>query len=261
MNTWHYRTARDLGLTAASRHQSLTRECGLLDSLVRLAWASAIRTLLATWNSLEIHGRERLPKHGPFVLIANHTSHLDALALAAALPLRWLDRIHPIVAGDYFFQKRSLAAFAATALNALPIWRRQKTGCARALLGLRARLSAEEAIYIVFPEGARSRDGIMHPFKPGLGLLVAETDVPVLPCYLSGAFAAMPPHRAFPRRSMVSLEIGQPMTFESIPNEREGWSRIAAMTETAVRQLARNAPTDARQHPPTPSHLPFFLGC
>ena len=261
MNSWHYRTALDLGLTAANRHQSLSRECGLPDSLVRLAWASAIRALLATWNSFEFQGREHLPKHGPFVLVANHTSHLDALALAAALPLRWLDRVHPIVAGDYFFQKRSLAAFAANALNALPIWRQQKSGCARSLLGLRARLLAEEAVYIVFPEGARSRDGIMRPFKPGLGLLVAGTDVPVLPCYLSGAFAAMPPHRAFPRHSVVGLEIGKPMTFESIPHEREGWNRIAAMTETAVRQLARNAPTDARLHPPTPSHLSLSVGC
>ena len=52
---------------------------------------------------------------------------------------------------------------------------------------------------ILFPEGTRSRTGEMGPFKPGIGALVAGTAAPVVPCYLSGAFAAWPPTSRLPR--------------------------------------------------------------
>ena len=45
--------------------------------------------------------------------------------------------------------------------------------------------------YILFPEGTRSRDGVIKEFKCGLGMLVAGTDVPVIPCYLQGTFKAL----------------------------------------------------------------------
>lgn len=241
MINWRYQPARDFGLTAMQRHQSIQRECGLGDHLVRLTWALAVRTLLALHNRLDIVGREHLPARTPFMLVANHASHLDTLVLSAALPLRCLERLHPIAAGDYFFSQRPAAAFATMALNALPVWRGKRTCGLQALLDLRARLQREEAIYILFPEGTRSRDGRMESFKPGLGLLVAATPVPVIPCYVHGAFAALPPRGIIPSAARVSLEIGPPLTFASVTNNRAGWEHIAAETEAAVRRLGARA--------------------
>ena len=59
-----------------------------------------------------------------------------------------------------------------------------------ALDELRERLVGEPAIYILFPEGTRARDGKMGKFKPGLGRIVAASEVPVVPCHLAGAFQA-----------------------------------------------------------------------
>ena len=62
----------------------------------------------------------------------------------------------------------------------------------------------------------------------GLGMLVAQTDVPVVPCYLDGAFAALKPNQKLPRPSKIKLTIGRPMVFTSVNNDRPGWEQIAA---------------------------------
>jgi 1-acyl-sn-glycerol-3-phosphate acyltransferase len=120
-------------------------------------------------------------------------------------------------------------------LNALPMWR--KNCGPHALAELRRKLQEEKAIYIIFPEGGRSRNGLMMPFKHGLGMLVAETEVPVVPCGLIGTFEALPPGRKFPRPMAIKLIIGDPLQFASTANDRAGWSQIAASVESRVRGL------------------------
>jgi 1-acyl-sn-glycerol-3-phosphate acyltransferase len=170
------------------------------------------------------------------VLVANHTSHLDALVLAAPLSWRLRDRVFPIAAGDVFFETPLAAAFAVGMLNALPMWRK-KSG-PRALEQLRRRLVEEPCGYILFPEGARSRDGAMLPFKPGLGMILAGTDVPVVPCHLDGCFQALPANRRLPSRRPIRVRIGAPLTFTGVSNNREGWVHITAALEERVKALA-----------------------
>ena len=132
-----------------------------------------------------------IPDEPPFVMIANHTSHLDALVLASVLPCRLCDRVFPVAAGDVFFNTSATSLFSATLLNALPMWR--KNCGSHALKDLRRRLVDEPCGLILFPEGTRSRDGSLQAFKVGLGMLIAGTAVPVIPCHIDGAFQAFPP--------------------------------------------------------------------
>jgi len=237
MEDWKLEPARDLGLPLNERARSLRRESGLIESGLHVSWWLALRTYFRLWHRLEIRGRENLPAQPPFAFIANHASHLDALALACALPGRWRDCIFPIAAGDTFFNTPAIAAFAAFVLNALPMWQRH---CgSHALQILRERLSTEPSIYIIFPEGTRSRDGALGPFKSGLGMLVAETTVPVVPCRLTGAFEAFPPTAKFPRPRKIRLEIGRPLAFPATKNDRAGWLEIAGCAHAAVASLNR----------------------
>jgi 1-acyl-sn-glycerol-3-phosphate acyltransferase len=121
-------------------------------------------------------------------------------------------------------------------LNALPTWRK-KCGT-HALEQLRQRLMQEPCAYILFPEGTRSRDGALMAFKPSLGMLVAETDVPVVPCYLDGCHRALTAHQHWPRPRRICLRIGQPQTFATVPNNRDGWKQIAPAMEESVKALA-----------------------
>src|SRR5438445_3413408 len=236
MEPWNLEPARDTGLTPSERFRSVRRESGLLESLAHHACFSFVRIYFAIAHRLTIIGREKLPAHGPFVLAANHCSHLDALALGTALTRRYRERAFPIAAGDVFFQSTVTSTFSAIMLNALPMWR--KNCGPHALADLRRKLQEERAIFIIFPEGGRSRNGSMMPFKHGLGMLVAETNVPVVPCGLVGTFEALPPNRKVPRPMRIKLIIGQPLKFAATPNNREGWSQIARSLESSVRELA-----------------------
>ena len=236
MHEWKLQPAKDLGLPFAKRLRSLQRESSLLETGGHLVWWSFVRGYLGLYHRLRILGRERLPAKPPFILAANHASHLDALVLAAPLPMRLRDRIFPIAAGDVFFETPVMSAFAAGLLNALPMWRKH---CGpHALQELRERLVTEPCAYILFPEGGRTRDGKTMPFKPGIGMLVAETGVPVIPCHLHGTFEALPPNTKWPRFRPITLRIGEPLVFSSVANQRSGWQAIAADIGAAIQRLA-----------------------
>ena len=236
MEPWKLEPAHDTGLTPAERLRTVRRESGLLEAIIHQFAFSIIRTYLSIAHRLRISGREHLPSHGPFILAANHCSHLDAISLIAALRPRHRERAFPIAAGDVFFQTIPISIFSAIVLNALPMWR--KNCGPHALADLRRKLETEKCIYIIFPEGSRSRDGTMNQFKPGLGMLVAETAVPVVPCFITGTFDALPPQRKIPRPARIRIMIGAPLDFAGVANEREVWSQIAQRVEASVRELA-----------------------
>src|SRR5207247_5507981 len=123
------------------------RESGLIESLTHHACFSMLRICFAVAHRLAIKGRERLPAHGPFVLAANHCSHLDALVLGAALTPRHRERAFPIAAGDVFFQSSITSTFSAFMLNALPMCRINCRPHARA--DLSRTLQAENGDFII----------------------------------------------------------------------------------------------------------------
>jgi 1-acyl-sn-glycerol-3-phosphate acyltransferase len=217
------------------RARSLRRESGLISTLAHGARWALVRGYLAVYHRLQITGREHLPQKAPFILIGNHASHLDAMVLSAPLQWRVQDRVYPLAAGDVFFESPAMAVFSASVLNAFPVWR-GKAG-PHALEEMRARLIEEPCIYILFPEGARSRDGKMMSFKGGLGRLVAGTEVPVVPCYLDGTFQALPPNCRCPRPGKITLRIGEPLVFSSVKDDGQGWKEISRQCEAVVHRL------------------------
>lgn len=173
MEEWRFEPARDLGLSGKQRRFSLRREVGLESVISCFAWRAVTRSYLALAHRLEIKGRENLPAQTPFLFVANHASHLDAIILGAILPARFIGAVFPIAAGDTFFTRRASSIFATACMNALPLWR--KNCGAHSLEELRERLLNHGPVYILFPEGTRTRTGEMARFKPGLGRLVNKS--------------------------------------------------------------------------------------
>src|SRR3982750_3917646 len=102
MYHFNYETSSSAGATAIDAHDSLVarlsrcpREPDVLCYAARSASAVLCRAWLKMYHRLEIVGPENLPDEGPFVLLSNHTSHLDALCLLAALPIRRLHSTYP----------------------------------------------------------------------------------------------------------------------------------------------------------------------
>lgn len=234
-DSWTYKPAADHGLPPAERIKSVRREPGLLEVLAHHAATGLLRTHFSLYNRLEVRNRALLPAKPPFVIISNHQSHIDAPLLSCILPRAARAAAYPVAAGDVFFKSLAHSVLSSLFINALPIWRKKAT--THALAELRERLLEGHSGLIIFPEGTRSRDGSIGVFKPGLGMLVCGTTVPVVPCHISGAFEAMPADKTLPRPHKLIVSVGQPLSFHDAPEGREGWERVAKETEAAVRGL------------------------
>ncbi len=233
--TWSYEPAPDLDQSMAERLRRFPREPDLGVYALRSFAALTIRAWLRLYHRFEVVGAEHLPVDKSFVIVANHASHLDALCVLSALPLRKLHRAFPAAAQDYFFVSLPRLAIAAVVVNALPFGRR---GNIRHSLDIcRHLLENPGNILIIFPEGTRTRTGGMEEFKPGIGLLAAGTQIPIVPCYLSGAFEAWPKGRIIPRPRKLRLRIGEPKIYAHLPAGKESCAQVSADLQKAVAAL------------------------
>lgn len=168
-------------------------------------------------TDITVEGREQLAQlSGPFVVVSNHSSHLDAPLIITALPRRLGRYVAAGAAADYFFDVWWRKGLTALFFNAFPV---DRTGL-RGRKGLATSLLDAGVPLLLFPESTRSRTGAMAPFKPGAAALCISRDVPCVPVALVGAGDAMPRGHRWPRRGRppIIVVFGEPMSPE--PGEK-----------------------------------------
>jgi 1-acyl-sn-glycerol-3-phosphate acyltransferase len=141
---------------------------------------------------------------GPFILAANHSSHTDTIAILSSLPSMVRKRTFVAAARDYFFNNVRFA-WARYLFNLIPADRRG------GLPSLRKTISSvieKNGAILMFPEGTRSRDGKIKPFKQGLGYVASTLNIPVLPIYISGGCAIMNASQFFPCSGSITVHFG-----------------------------------------------------
>ena len=181
-----------------------------------LAQDVVLKTLVWSACKVQVHGRELLDNvEEPFIVIANHSSHLDASLVLGALPRRLSKHVATGAAADYFFDKKLMGVTTSLFFNAYPVDRSGN----RTHKGLTGRLLDAGIPLLIFPEGTRSRTGAMGQFKPGVAGLSISRGVPCIPMALVGAFAAWPYYRSVPptNHPHIHVVIGHPLT--ALPNE------------------------------------------
>lgn len=234
---WKYRPAPDLDQGIAERLRDFPRQPAILVYGIRSIAALILRAWLHTYHRLRIFGRENLPSEGSFVLVGNHSSHLDAPCLVSSIPLRKLHHTFPAAAADYFFSSLPRTAVSAILINALPFERRIE---GEESLAMCSKLLASPGnILVLFPEGTRSLSGELGRFRSGIGRLVASTPIPVIPCHLSGAADAWPKGQILPKPGSLTLRIGKPRSYEDYSPDRESIIKICEDLHDAVAELGR----------------------
>jgi 1-acyl-sn-glycerol-3-phosphate acyltransferase len=204
---------------------------GLLKPLV---WRLATVTVL---------GQERLRGlSAPFVVVSNHTSHLDAPLIFGALPRKLARYVAAGAAADYFFDVWWRKGLTALFFNAFPV---DRTGL-RGRQGLATSLLDDGVSLLLFPEGTRSRTGEMGSFKPGAAALCISRDVPCLPIAILGAAEAMPYGKNWPEhgRPPIYLVFGEPMR----PEDGETASAFSERMAKEVTGLYDYAMTYRAEH-------------
>lgn len=235
MKEWSYHPSSSINKSVAESLTVFPRESDMTHTLLRVFWNLWVRLFLKIYFRLSIKGRGHLPRKKSFVLIANHSSHLDALCLTAALPLKSINRTFSIAAKDYFFSSFWRSLFSAIFINALPFDRQDEK---RESLELCANLlKVSDQVLLMFPEGTRSLTGEIQAFKKGIGILVAGVDRLVVPAYIDGAYQAWPKGNKVPKPRHVLVCLGQSINFAEIPRTEEGYQKVAQLCESAVRNL------------------------
>jgi 1-acyl-sn-glycerol-3-phosphate acyltransferase len=171
------------------------------------------------WKTLvtvTVRGQENVKDiTGGYVVVANHSSHLDTPLIMGGLPRKLVRYLAAGAAADYFFDVWWRRGLTALFFNAFPV---QRT--AGGIRSISAKSLLERGIpLLVFPEGTRSKDGNFGQFKPGAAALASSCNVPCIPVALVGVYIAHPRGTNWPKRGRlpVGVVIGEPM--HALPGE------------------------------------------
>jgi 1-acyl-sn-glycerol-3-phosphate acyltransferase len=182
----------------------------LMDRWWDLGKTTCFYTMTALF-SLRTAGTQHVPRSGPVLLLSNHQSFLDPILAGLPIP-RYVRFVH-----RQSLKKNRLLAWVMASLRAIPIDHR---GFSRE--GLQATLDSLAAGNCVgmFPEGERTHDGTVQPFKPGIALLLKRVKAPIVPVGIAGAYGAFPRHRKLPRLgplflppndATIAVSVGKPI--------------------------------------------------
>ena len=188
------------------------------------------RLLSRGWR-LDIEGREHVPERGPVILAANHVSFVDSPLLMFCLPRRvWF-----LGKAEYLDSWTTRHLFPAVGM--IPLERTGGRGALAAMRSALAVLTSDQAIGI-YPEGTRSRDGLLHRGHTGLAWIALKSGAPILPVGIRGTAEVQPPGARFPNlRGDCSIHIGTPIPMERYDDRDRRTQRI--LTDDVMFEIAQ----------------------
>lgn len=198
-----------------------------MGALARCFWALFIKTVFKFLIPVKIKGdfNHIHKKHPRLLIISNHASHLDAVSISYAIPFKYWKHLFISVAKDYWFSHPFRRFLSKYCLNAVPIDRKeQQKESVQLCKDLLKNLS--RIWLILFPEGTRSKDDHIHPFKGGVSLFSQKTQTPILFLYIEGNRKLMPKGR-FPRfLGKLTIHVGSvhpPANIQVIRDSYKEW--------------------------------------
>ena len=157
-----------------------------------LIYPILMRTFLKIIVGVKYRNREILKKTPQFILVSNHNSHLDSMAILSALPLSQLVKTHPIAAADYFGTSKFRSFLSRNLVNAILIKRTREKDDKSPIEIMTDVLKKGDSI-ILFPEGTRGEPEKIQEFKKGIGVLLQRNpNIPFIPVFMKGMGKILP---------------------------------------------------------------------
>lgn len=214
--------------------ESASGAASTLGSPLRRNWVWWISQIIVgiffgVWLRFRAYGVERLPASGGALLLANHSSFIDPLLIGLPLkrPISYLarDTLFPI-------------PFVGWMLRHTYVMPLNRQGGSSAAIRETLRRMEQGFLVGLFPEGTRSVDGQLGPFRPGFAALVRRTDLPIIPVGIAGANRALGRGSIFLKPCRVCVVFGKPLTPTEAAALRER-GREDELVETVRQRIAR----------------------
>jgi 1-acyl-sn-glycerol-3-phosphate acyltransferase len=241
----------ELGSELRSRSTELRARYAKMDvSWARCGYARALRHALLSGvlgPMIDFYVRSRAVGRGifereltpPVIFVANHSSHLDTPTILRAIPRKWRTRTAVAAAADYFYDSRWKANGVALLFNTTPLGR-EGGGLGEGATDHVDKLIDERWNLLMFPEGTRSRDGEIGKVRSGAAVIAAQHGIDIVPIYVHGTHAAMPPGQNWPkrrpgrilsRRHKVEVRFGAPIKPRTVDDRKEVMEEVRAFWE------------------------------
>jgi 1-acyl-sn-glycerol-3-phosphate acyltransferase len=194
----------------------------------RIAKTLLARPLRRAYD-INIEGVDGLPD-GPCILAANHRSFMDSIFMALVVdrPVSFLAK------AEYFDRRRTAWLFRAT--GQIPLRRGSPMGARRAL-DAAAEVLAHGGTVGIYPEGTRSRDGLLHRGNLGPARLAATTGAPIVPIGMVGTDAVQAPDQRLPRLGkQITIRFGAPLRLRA--GDTRDRTRLRDMTDGMMADIA-----------------------
>jgi long-chain acyl-CoA synthetase len=220
----------------------------LARAIRRVSLPTWILPLARLFAWIQVEGLEHLRDlDGPVIFAANHQSHMDTPAVLWSLPARWRYRVAVAMAKEFFkahffpeqyggraWATNSLNYYLASLFfNAFPL--PQREAGARDTLRYIGSLVTDGWSILIFPEGKRTMDGAINAFKPGIGMIGAKLDVPIVPVRLVGLDQVLHQKARMATPGRARVVFGPPLRLHG---EGDDYAALASRVEEAVKALS-----------------------
>ncbi|AEF19170.1 MULTISPECIES: AMP-binding protein [unclassified Hydrogenobaculum] len=186
-----------------------------------------LRQIFKVYFRFQVEGLPNLPKENPFIIAPNHASYLDGFLIAASLPKELIKDTYFVGAKEYFEGK--IGDIIAKHFHVIPV--DTQSSVKETLIKSAAILKSKKNL-VIFPEGARTRNGKLLPFKKGVAILSKELKVPIVPTAIKGSYEAMKIGDIFPKPKKIVVRYGWPLLYYEF-----SYDEIIGRLEEAVQSL------------------------
>ena len=184
-------------------------------------------TFFKFFHSFRTSGTENLPP-GPLILAPNHASYLDPPATGCGL-----FRVTYYLARHTLF-KPPIASWLLPSIGSIPV--NQSSPGPSSLKNI-FEVFKNKGTLVLFPEGQRTFDGNLRKAEPGIGMIAARANVPVVPVHIIGSREAMPRNGSWHPFRPIRVVYGKPMRFTGDPKNREDFQKFADEIMSAISKL------------------------